>query len=142
MTTHEVNDMTQKNTSRIVGMALALTLVAAPAAYGADAANDEGPEIRVVNNHAYQVSVVVIDERGVYHSLGRVSPKDARIFTLADAEVASGDVQVKVFVDEPVWSLGNSGEAVRSSSLRIEDGAALQVWVEPDLTATQLELVQ
>ncbi|KPJ83564.1 MAG: hypothetical protein AMS19_04025 [Gemmatimonas sp. SG8_23] len=131
--------MTKRSISRLAGAFLSVALIAAPTAVaGAD--NEDGPEIRVVNNHPYQVRVLVIDDQGAYHSLGRLAPKSAQVYRIAD--VADGSVQVKLVVDEPVWSLGNTEEAVRSRSIFLHEDSAIQVWIEPDLTSSAIEMVQ
>ena len=129
--------MNQRNFRRIAGAFLSLAFIAAPIQA---METEDGPEIRVVNNHTHQVSVFVIDGNGVYHALGRLAPRDAGVFRVAEA--AEGPLQVKVVVDEPVWSLGNTEEAIRSSDITIDADEAIQLWIEPDLTASAIELVQ
>jgi hypothetical protein len=99
-------------------------------------------EIRVVNNHLYRIRVVLVDAEGRHTSLGRVAPSKAAIFTLDEAPRRSGPVQVKVFADEPVWSAGNTGDAIRSQDLFLHPGTAVYVWVETDLTRTQFSVTR
>jgi len=94
----------------------------------------------VVNNYAYRIRVVLVDADGRHRTLGYVAPRKVEIFELTAADRAGGAVRVKLVVDEPVWSAGNSGEAVRSRSLWLEDGSAVQVWVERDLTDSVIEV--
>ena len=100
----------------------------------------EAGEVRVVNNHMYRIRVVLVDAEGRHTSLGRVAPSKAAIFTLDATDLAEGPVQVKVFADEPVWSAGNTGEAVRSRDLFLHSGTAVYVWVESDLTRTLITM--
>lgn len=106
--------------------------VAALAASAAD------PEIRVVNNHTYRIRVVLVDAEGRHIPLGRVAPSKAEIFPVAPESVAHGPVRVKVFADEPVWSAGNTGDAIRSQDLFLSAGGAIYVWVENDLLRSQI----
>lgn len=95
-------------------------------------------EVRVVNNHTYRIRVVVVDARGRHHSLGRVMNTQARIFALDEDLVGAGPLSVKVFADEPVWSAANSDEAIRTQELSLNEGDAVYVWVEADLTRSQI----
>lgn len=125
----------------MAALLLALTTPAARAQPPVDlgVATEDG-EVRVVNNHMYRIRVVLVDAEGRHTSLGRVSPSKAEIFALDRSQLAAGPVQVKVFADEPVWSAGNTGEAIRSQDLFLRSGAAVYVWVERDLTRTQITM--
>jgi hypothetical protein len=129
---------------RVAFMAALLLALTTPAAraqppIGLAVAGADG-EVRVVNNHMYRIRVVLVDADGRHIPLGRVAPSKAEIFTLDANEMAAGPVQVKVFADEPVWSAGNTGEAIRSQDLFLRAGTAVHVWVEKDLTRTQITM--
>ena len=98
------------------------------------------PEVRVVNNHTERIRVVVVNQEGRHHSLGTVSPKKAGIFGLEGLADEGTPLQVKVIVDAPAWSAGNTGETVRTEGLMLREGSAVQVWVEPTLTSTSVEI--
>ena len=98
----------------------------------------DSPEVRVVNNHHYRIRVVLVDEQGTHHSLGRVAPSKAEIFEPSSDLVDGARFQIKVFADEPVWSAGNTGEAIRSQDLEAYGASSVYVWVEPDLTRSQI----
>lgn len=125
----------------------AVALAIAGMASGASAATvdgpsnpDDDPEVRVVNNHEYRIHVVLVDKAGRHHSLGYIAPDRAAAYDL-DAFTEFGiPVQVKVVVDEPVWSPGATETAVRSGALYITDNTEVRVWVESELTETQVEI--
>jgi hypothetical protein len=123
-------------------VAAALVLVGLPgAAHAATVPADEAsPEIRVVNNNAARVRVVLVDADGRHRTLGYVASRKAEIFTVGDQALDGRSVRVKVVVDEPVWSAANSGDAIRTRALWLEDGSAVQLWIERDLTASFVEL--
>ena len=79
-----------------------------------------------------------MDAAGRHTSLGHVAPSKAEIFTVAAAAVGDGPVRVKVFADEPVWSSGNTGDAIRSQDLFLHAGSAVYVWVECDLMRSEI----
>jgi hypothetical protein len=121
---------------------VALALMAVPAtAFGASTTPDEGsPEIRVVNNNAARVRVVLVDADGRHRTLGYVASRNVEIFALDEDAVDGRSVRVKVVIDEPVWSAASSGDAIRTRTLRLDDGSAVQLWVERELTDSFVEL--
>ena len=98
------------------------------------------PEVRVINNHHYPIRVVLIDRAGRERSLGRVSQKKAAVFALDYGQLGASPVQVKIFPDEPVWSAGNTGKAIRSQNLHLYRGMAVYVWAEPDLASSEISV--
>jgi hypothetical protein len=126
-----------------LGLLFVATTSAAPAQLTADyAMTSSESEVRVVNNHLYRIRVILVDRTGRHHSLGRVAPSKAAIFTIEPDMIGSAPVQMKVFADEPVWSAGNTGEAIRSPNLYLRDGADVYVWVEHDLTRTEFTVAR
>ena len=124
-----------------VVFALAGVLSAASAASASTPAPGDEPDMRVVNNHGYRIQVVLVDKVGRHHSLGYIAPDHAEAFDL-DAYTEFGlPVQVKVVVDEPVWSPGATGRAVRSGSLYLSDKTEVRVWVASELTETEVEVL-
>jgi hypothetical protein len=106
----------------------------------AEVASVAGPQLRVVNNHEYRVQVVLVDKSGRHHTLGHVAPHKAAAY---DVEVFADyglPIQVKVVVDEPAWSPGATDKAVRTGSLYVSDQTEVRVWVESDLTKTEVEV--
>ena len=97
-------------------------------------------ELRVVNNHASRVMVYVQDSRGKLHSLGRVASADFEILQIPGEIAAMGDVQIKIFPSEPVWSLlgDDAGVATRGIALRLGD--AVNMFVETNLYESQVEI--
>ena len=123
-----------------VALALSCMTSAASAAPATAAGPDEEPEMRVVNNHEYRVRVILVDKAGRHHSLGVLAPNRAAEYDLDRFAEYGLPLQVKVVVDEPVWSPGATERAVRSGSLYISDHTEVRVWVESDLTETQVEV--
>lgn len=124
-----------------VAMAIALTATGASASVPTDGATiADDPGVRVVNNHEYRIQVVLVDKAGRHHSLGQIAPDRAREFDLEAYTDAGLPVQVKIVVDEPVWSPGATGRAVRSGSLYISDHTDVRIWVASDLAETEVEV--
>ena len=127
-------------------LSLAALLMGLPSPSSADAARPiaevapatADPEVRVVNNHPYRIRVVLVDAEGRHTSLGRVAPSRAEVFPVDASMLPQGPVRVKVFADEPVWSPGNTGSAIRSQDLFLHAGGAIYVWVESDLLRSQI----
>ena len=123
-----------------LALAFASMTSAASAAPANPTGDDNEPEMRVVNNHEYRVQVVLVDKSGRHHSLGHIAPDRAAEFDLDEFAEFGLPLQVKIVVDEPVWSPGATEKAVRSGSLYISDKTEVRVWVESDLTETQVEV--
>ena len=124
-----------------VAMAIALTAGSASAAAPVEGMSvGDDPGVRVVNNHGYRVQVVLVDKSGRHHSLGLIAPDRAREFNLDEFADMGLPLQVKIVVDEPVWSAGATGQAVRSGSLYLSDHTEVRVWVASDLTETEVEV--
>ena len=123
-----------------LALAFASMTSAASAAPTTPNGDDSEPEMRVVNNHAYRVQVVRVEKSGRHHSLGRIAPNRAAEFDLDEFAEFGLPLQVKIVVDEPVWSPGATGKAIRSGSLYISDKTEVRVWVESELTETQVEV--
>jgi hypothetical protein len=82
--------------------------------------DDAGHEVRVVNNYQSPVRVYVQDVNGRMHLIGRVARGQFKVLEVS-AEIADmGDVRLKVYPNEPVWSLvGNTtGSRPRNSVCR------------------------
>jgi hypothetical protein len=118
-------------------------------ALGAASAQAETPgpanntvEIRVINNNASIVQVYIQDANGRMRSLGRVGRSDFRVLEV-DRNVAElGAFQIKVFPDEPVWSLQGAPDGVRTRPLELQLGDAVNFWVETALTDSHLEVIR
>lgn len=122
----------------LVGMLLVSSGADARAQVAAPSAADEARHVRVINNHGYPVRVVLVDDEGAHRSLGRVA--NGSVGTFAIADLANEWFRVKVFPDEPVWSAANSDEAIRTRDLRLAPGSVLNLWVEPDLSRSEVTL--
>lgn len=131
---------------RVASLAAVLLALAAPASQAQPVADRAvaaaDAEVRVINNHTYRIRVVLVDAEGRHTSLGRVGSRKAEIFSLDASTLREGPVQVKVFADEPVWSAGNTGDAIRSQDLFLHAGAAVYVWVESDLARSQITVAR
>jgi hypothetical protein len=124
-----------------VALAMASTASVGQAAPTGDELGSTGdPELRVVNNHEYRVQIVLVDKSGRHHTLGHVAPNKAVSYDVEEFTDYGLPVQVKVVVDEPVWSAGATDKAVRSGALYISENTEVRVWVESDLTQTEVEV--
>jgi len=118
-------------------------------ALGATAAKAEttGPanntlEIRVINNNASVVRVYVQDANGRMRSLGLVGRSDFKIMEVPQQIAEMGAFEIKVFPDEPVWSLAGDPAGVRTRPLDLKLGDAVNFWVETALTDSHLEIIK
>jgi hypothetical protein len=115
---------------------------------GATSANAEpvmGPanntvDLRVVNNHASPVTVYVQDAKGRPHYLGRVATSDFKVLEIPGDIAAMGDVKIQVYPWEPAWSLLGESAGVATKLLPLRIGDAVNIFVETNLLATQVEL--
>jgi len=130
------------------GTLVAAVTVALLQGLGATSANAEpvmGPanntvDLRVVNNHASPVTVYVQDARGRPHYLGRVATSDFKILEIPGDIAAMGDVKIQVYPWEPAWSLLGESAGVATKLLPLRIGDAVNIFVETNLLATQVEL--
>jgi hypothetical protein len=130
---------------------LHVALAAALLGLGATSAKAETPvagpanntiDLRVVNNNASMVRVYVVDASGKLHQLGRVSRSDFKILEIPGALIAKGDVQIKVFPDEPVWSLQGGADGIRTRSLSLKLGDAVNLFLETNLDQSVVEIAK
>ena len=128
---------------------LRIAVATAILALGTTAAKAEttGPanntlEIRVINNNASVVRVYVQDANGRLRSLGRVGRSDFKILEIPKGIADMGAFEIKVFPDEPVWSLLGNPSGVRTRPLDLKLGDAVNFWVETDMTASHLEIIK
>ena len=129
------------------------TLVAAVAAallgVGATSVKAEPPvrgpanntvDLRVVNNHPSPVTVYVKDANGRSHYMGRIASDDFKILEIPGAIAAKGDVSIEVFPSEPAWSLLGESAGVKTNTIPLRIGDAVNVFVETSLLNTQVEI--
>jgi len=128
---------------------LRIAVATAILALGATAAKAEttGPanntlEIRVINNNASVVRVYVQDANGRMRSLGLVGRSDFKIMEVPQQIAEMGAFEIKVFPDEPVWSLAGDPAGVRTRPLDLKLGDAVNFWVETALTDSHLEIIK
>ncbi len=128
---------------------LLVAVAAALAGLGATSAKADTPvlgpstntvELRVVNNHASRVMVYVQDAQGRLHSLGRVASADFKILQIPGQITAMGDVQIKIFPSEPVWSLLGDAAGVGTRGISLKLGDAVNMFVETNLYESQVEI--
>jgi len=122
---------------------------AALMALGATSAKAEPPvlgpanntvDLRVVNNHATTVRVYLVDANGKTYSLGRVAEADFRIMQIPGDVAAKGDVQIRVFPDEPLGSLSGASDGICTGDLTLKLGDAVNLFVETNLGQSQVEI--
>lgn len=107
----------------------------------------EGPgkntlEIRLINNNASVVRVMVQDAKGRIHQLGRVAPTDFGILEVARAITDLGSFRIAIYPAEPVGSLQGEADGVRTRGLDLTIGDAVNFWVEPNMTDSKVELIE
>jgi hypothetical protein len=126
-----------------------VALASAFLALGAATAKAETPgpadntlEIRVINNHASVVHVYVEDANGRMRSLGRVGRSDFKIMEVDKSIADMGAFKIKVFPDEPAWSLLGAPDGVRTYPLDLTLGDAVNFWVETAMVDSHLEVIK
>ena len=126
-------------------VALLMGMVAFSAA-SAEAAQLNGPgddtdhEIRVVNNFWSPVRVYVQDANGRLHLLGRVARGKFKVLEVSNEIAETSQVRLKVYPNDPVWSLVGNSDGIRTKELDLQDGDAVTVWLETDLTQSMIEV--
>lgn len=128
-----------------VAVSIGLMSLGAGPAQGATVApgpDGVGPEIRVINNYSSPVRVYVEDARGKLYELGRVQHADLRVLVVPEEIARKGGFRVKIFPAAPMWAPTSYGEGIRTGDLVMEEHDTLNFWVEPDLTASTLEIMR
>ncbi len=97
-------------------------------------------DLRVVNNNASMVRVYLVDADGKMHRLGRVPQADFRILQIPGDLTAKGSVQIRIFPDEPAWSLVGDSDGIRTRDLTLKLGDAVNMFVEVNLDESQVEI--
>ena len=104
--------------------------------------DDAGHEVRVVNNYQSPVRVYVQDVNGRMHLIGRVARGEFKVLEVS-AEIADmDDVRLKVYPNEPVWSLVGNTTGIKTKELSLQEGDAVTMWLETDLTQSMIEVQQ
>ena len=128
---------------------LHIALAAAIMGLGATSAKAETPvlgpsnntvELRVVNNNASIVRVYLVDANGKIYRLGRVAQSDFRILQIPGDIAAKGDVQIRIFPEEPVMSLMGESDGIHTRGLDLKLGDAVNLFVETNLNDSQVEI--
>ena len=102
--------------------------------------DDTGHEVRVVNNYQSPVRVWVQDANGRMHLIGRVARGEFKVLEVS-AEIADmGAVRLKVYPNEPVWSLIGNTNGIKTKELSLQEGEAVTMWLETDLTQSMIEV--
>ena len=99
-------------------------------------------ELRVVNNSSAAVRVYVVDANGKLHGLGRVWTDDFKVLEISGDITAKGDVQIRLFPDQPVGSLQGDADGIESGSLSLKLGDAVNLYVESRIDESQVEIAK
>ncbi len=125
----------------MMGM-VAFSAASAEAAQLNGPGDDAGHEVRVVNNYQSPVRVYVQDANGRMHLIGRVARGKFKVLEVS-AEIADmGDVRLKVYPSQPVWSLVGNNNGIKTKVLSLQDGDAITMWLETDLSKSMIEVQQ
>ena len=115
----------------------ASSVKAAPPALGP---SNNTVELRIVNNHASMVRVYLVDAEGKTYALGRIQQADFKVMEIPGDLTAKGDVEIRVFPDEPVGSLSGDADGIRTDGLTLKLGDAVNMFVETNLNDSQVEI--
>ncbi len=108
----------------------------APAA-AISSGGEEGPTVRVTNNHGRRVVVYLVDSHHRRHLLGRVGPsksKDLQIPT--DLVRDTGTVELKIYPVMPQHGPGVSAfepAGVKTRELSLESDQVIELYLMPEL---------
>lgn len=102
--------------------------------------DDTGHEVRVVNNYQSPVRVYVQDANGRMHLIGRVARGKFKVLEVSAEIAQKGDVRLKVYPSEPVWSLIGNTNGIKTKELSLQPGDAVTMWLETDLTQSMIEV--
>ena len=126
-----------------VALMTGLVTLGATSADAAEIGNpdtEETHEVRVVNNFHSPVRILAEDAEGRRHDLGRVARGSFKVLELS-AEIAEmGDVRIRVYPSEPAGSLSGNTDGIKTVPLEIEDGEAVTMWLETDLTQSMIQV--
>ena len=75
-------------------------------------------------------------------SLGRVGRSDFKIMEVDKSIADLGAFEIKVFPDEPVWSLLGAPDGVRTRPLTLKLGDAVNLWVETAIADSKVEVIK
>jgi hypothetical protein len=120
--------------------AFAAAALLALGANTAQASEDASHELRVINNSTTSVRVYVQDAHGVMHRLSRVAVSQTEIMEVPADIAADGPFRIKVLPDAPAWSPWSSGAGMRTHDLNLPEGAAINLWLEPNLLDSVIEI--
>lgn len=102
--------------------------------------DDTGHEVRVVNNYHSPVRVYVQDANGRMHLIGRVARGKFKVLEVSAEIAEKGNVRLKVYPNEPVWSLVGNTNGIKTKELSLQPGDAVTMWLETDLTQSMIEV--
>lgn len=102
--------------------------------------DDAGHEVRVVNNYHSPVRVYVQDANGRMHLIGRVARGKFKVLEVSAEIAEKGNVRLKVYPNEPVWSLVGNTNGIKAKELSLQPGDAVTMWLETDLTQSMIEV--
>ena len=96
---------------------------------------EEGPTVRVVNNHRHQVRVYVLDSNNRLRWLGRVGRSKVKDLQIPSGLVR-GTVQLKVYPVVPYDGLSMSAyepARIKTKVLSVRSDQVIEFYLEPDL---------
>ncbi len=121
---------------------LSLGAISAKAETPAAGPGNNTVELRVVNRGAAAVRVYVVDATGKLHGLGRVWTDDFKVLEISGDIATKGDLQIRVFPDEPVGSLQGEADGIETRLLSLKLGDAMNLYVESHITESQVEVAK
>ena len=104
--------------------------------------DDTTHEVRVVNNYQNPVRVFAQDAEGRLHQLGRVARGEFKVLELSNEIAEMGEVRLKIYPSEPSRSLAGSENGIKSDDFDLQDGAAITVWLESELSQSMIQVDQ
>jgi hypothetical protein len=123
----------------MLGMAvIGATSVSAAVVSGPD--DDTTHEVRVVNNYQLPVMVYAQDAEGRLHNLGRVARGQFKVLELSSEVTEMGELRLKIYPNAPAWSLIGNEDGIRTKDMSLEDGQAINMYLESDLTQSMIQV--
>ena len=97
-------------------------------------------EIRVVNNDQLPVMVYAQDVDGKLHNLGRVARGQFKVLELSNAVAEMGELRLKAYPNTPSCSLVGNEDGIRKEDMGLDEGAAVRLYLETDLTQSTIQV--
>ncbi len=99
------------------------------------------PRVYVMNNYLTDVRIYIEDAEGKLHNMGRLSRGSLTSFAVPE-EISRGEFRVKVYPAALPGSPFAADSGVKTNPLDAGRDYQVRLWLEPDLTASIVEIAR